>query len=166
MNKYGIILLVTILCLLLLSACGKSQSSNVPPEESYDIIASPKEASEKSSGPTTQKDEDDNGPRSPAEDPDLKDSDVASDKPTAISNSVEGLGPAMKSTVIDKDKYNQIENGMSYGDVVSIIGSEGELISSSDEDGKKHEEFRWKTEKSQDVDISFENGVVITKNGL
>ena len=165
MNKHGIIILATVFCVLL-SACGKSQSSNISPEESYDIIASPKEASEKSSGPSTQTDKDDNGPRSPAEDPDLKNADVASDQPTAVSGSVEGLGPAMESTIVNKDKYNQIEKGMSYGDIVNIIGSEGELISASDEGGIKHEKYRWKTEKSQNVDIVFENGVVIRKTGI
>ena len=165
MNKHGIILIVTVFCVLL-SACGKSQSSNVSSEESYDIIASPKEATEKLPGPSTQTDEDDNGPRSPAEDPDLKDADVSSDQPTAVSSSVEGLGPAMESTIVNKDKYNQIEKGMSYGDIVNIIGSEGELISGSDEGGIKHEKYRWKTEKSQNVDISFENGVVTKKTGM
>jgi Beta-lactamase inhibitor (BLIP) len=60
-----------------------------------------------------------------------------SSSPTSSSS------PASKSS-LSLDKYNQIKNGMTYKEVVAIIGSDGTETSSSGEGKYKVTSYQWK----------------------
>ena len=66
------------------------------------------------------------------------------------------------------DKYNQIKNGMSYKEVVDIMGSEGTQTMSSGEGKYKVESYKWEGDNYQFVSIVFMGEKVNSKvqNGL
>jgi hypothetical protein len=52
--------------------------------------------------------------------------------------------PSSSKSALTMEKYNQIKNGMSYKDVVAIIGSEGTETMSSGEGKYKVMSYQWK----------------------
>lgn len=172
-------IVIAVFSVSLLAGCGNRDEYSSG--ESYMIIDQPEDVKEvveedipKDAPKNTEQVEptatvDSNAPKSPAEDPALKEESNTSSQPgqsAGDTNKAESLGPAMESTVIDQNKYEKIEIGMTYGDVVSIIGSEGTLSASSDEGGIKHETFEWKSKDNKVVSISFENGKSVSKKGM
>jgi len=63
-----------------------------------------------------------------------------------------------------KGMYDQIENGMSYNEVVQILGQEGEQISSSDIEGYSTEMYMWQNLDGSNLNIVIQNGIVSMKN--
>lgn len=58
-------------------------------------------------------------------------------------------------TSLSLDKYNQIKNGMSYKEVVAIIGSEGTETMSSGEGKYKVTSYQWKAENYEYIYAVF-----------
>ena len=71
--------------------------------------------------------------------------------------------PAENDDKINADKFNAIKQGMSYEEVVGIIGSEGELNSSSSVAGIDTESYTWKSDGWGIATIMFQDGVVVNK---
>ncbi|MDO4400430.1 MAG: DUF3862 domain-containing protein [Coriobacteriia bacterium] len=65
---------------------------------------------------------------------------------------------------IDADKFAAIEQGMSYEDVVGIIGSEGELVSSSSIAGIENTTYTWKSDGWGIATVMFQDGAVVNKS--
>lgn len=60
--------------------------------------------------------------------------------------------------------FDRIREGMSYEEVVSILGSSGELISSSDLVGTKTEMYQWQgTSLGANMNAMFQDGRLISK---
>lgn len=76
----------------------------------------------------------------------LAKNDSSSPSPTPSATSSPSSSPGTKTTSgseITKEKYDQIKNGMSYKQVVEIIGSEGEETSSSQIGRYKVSSYKW-----------------------
>lgn len=74
-------------------------------------------------------------------------------------------GVSDKSEYITMDEYNQIETGMSYDEVVDIIGSKGELSTKSESNGYTIEIYTWygNGTAGSNANVTFENGKATTK---
>ncbi|MDA2738393.1 DUF3862 domain-containing protein [Bacillus cereus group sp. Bc015] len=77
---------------------------------------------------------------------------------------VEKQEPAKKEG-INKAEFEQIQNGMSYEEVVAIIGNEGELQSESEVGNYKTQLYTWKGESGigSNANVTFQNGKVQAK---
>jgi hypothetical protein len=60
-----------------------------------------------------------------------------------------------KSTALTMEKYNQIKNGMTYKQVVEIIGSEGTETMSSGEGKYKVTSYKWEGDNFQFITTVF-----------
>lgn len=69
---------------------------------------------------------------------------------------------------ISMDKYNQIKNGMSYEEIVKIIGSEGEQSSNSKIGDIEISSYRWKGPNYSNIFGTFRDNKLTSKsqNGL
>lgn len=67
------------------------------------------------------------------------------------------------STKIDAGKFAKIENGMTYDEVVSIIGSEGSEQSTNEIGGIKTTMYEWESDGWGVATITFQNGKVTNK---
>ncbi len=69
---------------------------------------------------------------------------------------------------ITMDKYNQIKNGMSYEEIVKIIGSEGEQSSNSKIGNVEISSYRWKGPNYSNIFATFKDNKLTSKsqNGL
>ncbi len=70
---------------------------------------------------------------------------------------------ASKSAGLTLDKYNQIKNGMSYQEVVSVVGSEGTEVMSSGEGKYKVTSYQWKGENFEFLTIVLMGDKVTSK---
>ena len=82
-----------------------------------------------------------------------------------------GNGGSAKSEVqgITAEKFNAIETGMTYDDVVNIIGSEGELSSQVDIGGDEYktEIYVWYgAVPGSNANVTFQGGKVVAKAQL
>ena len=92
-------------------------------------------------------------------------SNMASDAADGISESYQ----EEKASYATMEKFNQIQTGMSYDDVVSIMGSEGELSSESEVEGYKTQIYVWYAMNGySNMLVIIQDGVVSSKsqNGL
>lgn len=65
---------------------------------------------------------------------------------------------------INADKFNQIQNGMTYDEVVAIIGEDGTSISESELADIKTEIYEWQSHDGWgNANITFQNGKVVNK---
>ena len=60
-------------------------------------------------------------------------------------------------------KYEAIRDGMSYEDVVKIIGRKGEESARTSMSGQTSVIYTWKTWTGSNVIVQFLNGSVVTK---
>ena len=68
------------------------------------------------------------------------------------------------AATITAEKYDQIEEGMSYDDVIGIIGGEGALLSKSEIEGMSAEIYAWYGEDGiSNASITFSDGKVTAK---
>jgi hypothetical protein len=75
-----------------------------------------------------------------------------------------GSSPAKTSSGgLSLNKYNQIKKGMTYQEVVSILGSEGTQVTSSGEGEYKVETYKWEDEEFQFLSVVFMGGKVYSK---
>lgn len=71
--------------------------------------------------------------------------------------------PSSSSKGLTLEKYNQIKNGMSYKEVVDILGGEGTETMSSGEGKYKVESYKWEGDNYQFVTIVMTGGKVTSK---
>lgn len=72
------------------------------------------------------------------------------------------FGPQIDSN-LNVVKFNKLETGMKYADVVKMLGSEGEVISDSDMSGVKTTIYKWSGASGAFVKAIFQNGKLIDK---
>jgi hypothetical protein len=65
--------------------------------------------------------------------------------------------------VVTKGEFDRIADGMTYEQVVQIIGAPGEVLSSSDMAGTKTVMYAWKNSNGSNMNAMFQNGALITK---
>lgn len=82
---------------------------------------------------------------------------------SSSSTASQGAQQDKDSTKIDADKFAKIENGMTYDEVVSIIGSEGSEQSTNEIGGIKTTMYEWESEGWGVATITFQNGKVTNK---
>lgn len=61
------------------------------------------------------------------------------------------------------EKYNQIKNGMTYDEVVQILGSKGEEVSSSEIGKYKNATYKWSGENYSFIIGTFQNDKLLFK---
>jgi len=73
-----------------------------------------------------------------------------------------------KKAGLTLDKFNQVKNGMTYKEVVDIMGSEGTQTLSSGDGKYKVESYKWEGDNYQFITITFMGEKVNSKfqNGL
>jgi|LSQX01.3.fsa_nt_gb hypothetical protein len=71
-----------------------------------------------------------------------------------------------ESQLVTMSEYNQIYDGMTYGDVVRIIGSRGEELSRSSTAGYTITMYAWSNKNGSNMTAMFENGKLTTKSQL
>ncbi|MDR6225131.1 DUF3862 domain-containing protein [Desmospora profundinema] len=67
-------------------------------------------------------------------------------------------------TTLTMDKYNQIENGMSYDEVVEIIGFEGEENSQNEVAGVKTVMYTWQNSDGSNMNAIFQDDKLNSKS--
>lgn len=82
---------------------------------------------------------------------------------SSSSTASQGAQQDKDSTKIDADKFAKIENGMTYDEVVSIIGSEGSEQSTNEIGGVKTTMYEWESDGWGVATITFQNGKVTNK---
>jgi hypothetical protein len=83
-----------------------------------------------------------------------------------ISSSTEppsGSGIFGTEQRITKSMYDRIQNGMSYRQVISIIGQEGEELSRTEMVDISTVMYMWQNDDGSNMNIMFQNGKVIQK---
>lgn len=87
---------------------------------------------------------------------------MMADDPDAISKTI-----APPSECITQEEFNKIEMGMTYQEVVDIIGSEGELLSEGDAGlGAEYVThiIMWKgADRISNANVTFQGGKVVSK---
>jgi hypothetical protein len=68
---------------------------------------------------------------------------------------------AAPAPVVTKAEFDQIREGMSYEDVVRIIGASGDLQSSSDLAGFKTVMYAWMNSNGSNMNAMFQNGKLV-----
>jgi hypothetical protein len=92
-------------------------------------------------------------------------------KTTDNSNNIEGdktelSTPQPQNTSgVNMDNYNKIQTGMSYEEVVSVLGKQGEEMSSNDIAGYKNVMYKWDGDSGfgANMNAMFQNGKLIQK---
>lgn len=82
---------------------------------------------------------------------------------SSSSTASQGAQQDKDRTKIDADKFAKIENGMTYDEVVSIIGSEGSEQSTNEIGGIKTTMYEWESDGWGVATITFQNGKVTNK---
>lgn len=99
---------------------------------------------------------------------------LSEEKRTAAAPSVETpVTPGSEAPVTETPKpsgavtlanFNEVETGMTYGDVSEIFGNPGELTAQSEFGGHKSEIYSWKTARGfGNATVTFMNGEVQSK---
>lgn len=80
-----------------------------------------------------------------------------------------GSAPALNSKanlqpqVVLKSEYDRVQEGMSYSEVVGIIGASGEEMSRSDMAGFSTVMYSWSNSNGSNMNAMFQNGKLINK---
>ncbi|HHY66103.1 MAG TPA: DUF3862 domain-containing protein [Alicyclobacillus sp.] len=72
------------------------------------------------------------------------------------------------SSKITKEEFDKIQTGMTYDQVVQIIGGPGELLSEAGDGEYKMQMYKWDGEKGfgSNANVSFQGGKVVAKAQL
>lgn len=84
-------------------------------------------------------------------------SSPASSSPSSSSDNSESTSSDTKSSTLTLEKYNKIKNGMSYKEVVDIVGSEGTETSNSEIGKYKTVVYKWDGEGFSYLIATFQN---------
>jgi hypothetical protein len=92
---------------------------------------------------------------------------VAQASPPDLSSDSSSLStpsaPQAIPPIVTRQKYNQITEGMSYSDVVEIIGTVGEELSSNAIAGYITVMYQWENSDGSNMNAMFQNDKLITK---
>lgn len=80
---------------------------------------------------------------------------------TDVSQPNSNLGSAPEK--ITRDRFNQIQNGMTLKQVEQIVGSPGKLIADSSTADETGQVYSWKNPQGSNAIIEFKNGKVVAK---
>ena len=70
----------------------------------------------------------------------------------------------VKSSMVSMEQFNRIQEGMTYQEVVLVLGSPGEVISSSDIAGYKTVMYMWKGNSfGANMNATFQNDKMVAK---
>ena len=86
-------------------------------------------------------------------------SDSTTEKPDSKSGADDPKTSSSSPSDLTMEKFNRLENGMSYEDVVKILGAEGDQTSET----KTSSSYKWKGEKFAAVYVTFRNGILSSK---
>lgn len=89
-----------------------------------------------------------------------------SSSPTTSSSPAASTSPAGSDQKggLTLEKFNRLKNGMTYKEVVDIVGSEGTQVASSGEGKYKVETYKWDGENFQYLIITFMGEKLYSKN--
>ena len=84
---------------------------------------------------------------------------------STASSTTSGVTTEQKQDRLNLEKFNKIETGMSYQEVVNIIGEEGTVLSESEIGNIKSTIYSWYGEGSigANANVTFQNGKVVSK---
>lgn len=87
------------------------------------------------------------------------------DKPKENDNQNKPEEKKEDSSGVTLDNFQKIENGMTYEEVVEILGKEGELLSEAGSGQYKTEMYQWEAENGfgANMNVTFQNGKVQSK---
>lgn len=91
---------------------------------------------------------------------DAKTSTGTESQTKTAADSKQGTTPTAEIT---GKNFKKIKTGMSYKEVLKIIGKKGKLISTSETNGTKTNAYQWRTGSSGTVVIIFQNNKVMSK---
>lgn len=89
--------------------------------------------------------------------------------PTAEEPKEEPAEEPAKEGVLTSEKYDQIKSGMTYEEVVAIIGSEGQVMSESGDKGTEFHTamYEWETDGFMSAaNIMFQNNKMMSKSQM
>lgn len=87
----------------------------------------------------------------------------ANDRLEASTDRLNGLLAAEVSNQITMAKFSSLQEGMTYEQVVSILGSSGEVQSSSDVGGFKTVMYGWSNPNGSNMSATIQNGRLVMK---
>jgi hypothetical protein len=92
-------------------------------------------------------------------------SQLASSKRLIWSDSTSQQSAPISSPGVTLARFNRLQEGMTYDEVVAVLGSRGVLIGSSDIAGVKTVSYQWEGNGTPGANMSamFQNGQLITK---
>lgn len=79
-----------------------------------------------------------------------------------VSLGLVGCGEVLQP-VVSMEKYNRVQSGMSYSDVVGIMGSSGQEVSSSDMMGITTKMYVWQNPSGSNMNAMFQNDRLINE---
>ena len=84
---------------------------------------------------------------------------------STTSSTTSGVTTEQKQDRLNLEKFNKIETGMSYQEVVNIIGEEGTVLSESEIGNIKSIIYSWYGEGSigANANVTFQNGKVVSQ---
>lgn len=71
--------------------------------------------------------------------------------------------PTEEENKVTAENFKRLKNGMTYEQVVEILGKEGELMSENEIAGTKTEMYQWKAGMMANMNAMFQNGKMISK---
>lgn len=74
-----------------------------------------------------------------------------------------GHGGTIGTPTVTHAKYEQIQEGMTYDEVLAVIGVPGEQLSHSDIAGYETVMYSWKNPNGSNMNAMFQNGRLMTK---
>ena len=84
----------------------------------------------------------------------------------ALIGTAFGGGASKSGNTVTKEEFDKIETGMTYEEVVEIIGFDGELISQvdiGDGDQYKTEIYTWANPGGANMNATFQGGKMVSK---
>jgi ribosomal protein L37E len=92
------------------------------------------------------------------------DSGQTSKPKTIQAPPVEKAAPTKSETGVTMANFNKIKTGMTYSEVVKILGSEGEVMSENEMAGYKTEMYQWQGDSFvSNMNAMFQNRKLISK---
>ncbi len=84
---------------------------------------------------------------------------------STVSSTTSSTTTEQNQDKLNLEKFNKIETGMSYQEVVNIIGEEGTVLSESEIGNIKSTIYSWYGEGSigANANVTFQNGKVVSK---
>lgn len=92
------------------------------------------------------------------------DAEASTKEEASSEEEVSSEAEESEAATITKAEYDKIKNGMSYDDVVKIVGGEGESLSDSEIAGIKTAVYMWYgDDQISNANIMIQNGKVVSK---